>query len=166
MVVKPESLNAHSPMEVTLLGIVTFVKPLQASNAHSPMEVTGRPLIALGMTKVPVALGLLPVIVMAVPSLVNNNSALEVAVNVSSTARAQALKFFNSRLTVGELLGNCWFGDVCSFVYIGCECLNLKICLLRSLRQGIIFIFSGNLDTSMPPDEEEESLKGIFWKVS
>ena len=47
-------------------------------------------------------------IVMAVPSVVNNNSALEVAVNVSSSARAQALKFFNSRLTVGELLGNCW----------------------------------------------------------
>ena len=41
---------------------------------------------------------------MAVPSVVNNNSALEVAVNVSSSARAQALKFFNSRLTVGELL--------------------------------------------------------------
>ena len=63
-------------------------------------------------------------IVMAVPSVVNNNSALEVAVNVSSSARAQALKFFNSRLTVGELLGNCWetvgkllgncwFADVC-----------------------------------------------------
>ena len=50
---------------------------------------------------------------MAVPSVVNNNSALEVAVNVSSSARAQALKFFNSRLTVGELLGNCWFADVC-----------------------------------------------------
>ena len=47
-------------------------------------------------------------IVMAVPSVVNNNSALEVAVNVSSSARAQALKCFNSRLTVGELLGNCW----------------------------------------------------------
>ncbi len=72
------------------------------------MEVTGRLLIVAGMINTPVALGLLPVIVMAVPSLVNNNSALEVAVNVSSTARAQALKFFNSRLTVGELLGNCW----------------------------------------------------------
>ena len=54
------------------------------------------------------ARGLLPVIVMAPPLLENNNSAFEVAVNVSNSARAEALKFFNSRLTVGELLGNCW----------------------------------------------------------
>ncbi len=60
-----------------------------------------------GMTKLPED-DVLPVIVMAVPSLVNNNAALEVAVNVSSSARAHVLKFFNSRLTVGELLGNCW----------------------------------------------------------
>ena len=47
-------------------------------------------------------------IVMVLPELENDNSAAEVAVNVSSSTRAQALKFFNSRLTVGELLGNCW----------------------------------------------------------
>ena len=70
--------------------------------------MTGNPLIVLGIVKSPVALGLLPVIVMALPLLENNNSAFEVAVNVSSSASAQALKFFNSRLTIGELLGNCW----------------------------------------------------------
>ncbi len=91
MVVKPESLNAHSPMEVTLLGIVTFVKPLQASNAHSPMEVTGRPLIALGMTKVPVALGLLPVIVMEFALVEYNNAACSVAGRLRSSTKARTM---------------------------------------------------------------------------
>ena len=40
------------------------------------MDVTGRLLIVLGMINTPVASGLLPVIVMAVPSLVNNIMAL------------------------------------------------------------------------------------------
>ena len=120
-------------MEVMLLGRVTLVRPLHPWNAWVPMEVTGRSLIVLGMVKSPVARGLLPVIVMALPLLENNNSALEVAVNVSSSARAQALKFFNSRLTVGncwellgtvgncwELLGtvgNCWFDDICVHLF-------------------------------------------------
>ena len=55
------------------------------------MEVTGRLLIVDGMTKLPEAFGLEPVIVMAVPLLENNNAALEVAVNVSSSARAHAV---------------------------------------------------------------------------
>ena len=42
-----------------------------------------------GMTNVP-EYDVLPVILMDVPSLSNNNSALEVAVNVSSSARAHA----------------------------------------------------------------------------
>ena len=95
-------------MEVMLLGRVTLVSSVQYLNALSPREVTGNPLIVLGIVKSPVALGLLPVIVMALPLLENNNSAFEVAVNVSSSASAQALKFFNSRLTIGELLGNYW----------------------------------------------------------
>ena len=32
--------NAYSPMEVTPVGMVIEVKPLQPLNAHSPMEVT------------------------------------------------------------------------------------------------------------------------------
>ena len=75
-----------------------------------------------GMTKLPEAFGLEPVMVMAVPVLVNNNSALEVAVNVSSSARAHALKFFNSRLTVGELLGNCW--GIVGLAILVYTCLN------------------------------------------
>ena len=40
-VVKPlQPLNARSPMEVTLLPMVTEVKPLQPLNACSPIEVT------------------------------------------------------------------------------------------------------------------------------
>ena len=79
-------------------------------------------------------------IVMAVPSLVNNNSALEVAVNVSSSARAQVLKFFNSRLTVGELLGNCWgtvglpmFVFIClhTFRVVTCEDLPPSVVVSR-----------------------------------
>ena len=39
--VKPlQSLNATSPMEVTLFGMVTEVKPRQPLNACSPMKVT------------------------------------------------------------------------------------------------------------------------------
>jgi hypothetical protein len=37
--VKSVSANAHSPMEVTLFGIVTLAKDVSA-NARSPMEVT------------------------------------------------------------------------------------------------------------------------------
>ena len=55
-------------MEVTLFGIVTVVNPVQPSNAQLPMEVTGSPLIVSGMNRVPVALGLLPVIAMEIPS--------------------------------------------------------------------------------------------------
>jgi len=82
--------NACWPMEVMLLGRVTLVNPVQLLNAWLPMEVTGRLLMVDGMTKMPEANGLEPVMVMAVPLLVNNNSALEVAVNVSSSARAHA----------------------------------------------------------------------------
>ena len=35
-----QSSNALSPMEVTLFGMVTEVKPLQPLNASFPMEVT------------------------------------------------------------------------------------------------------------------------------
>ena len=108
-------------MEVMLLGRVTLVSSVQYLNALSPREVTGNPLIVLGIVKSPVALGLLPVIVMALPLLENNNSAFEVAVNVSSSASAQALKFFNSRLTIGELLGNCW-GTVGELLVCRCLC--------------------------------------------
>ena len=65
-------------------------------NADAAIEVTGRPSIRLGIIKSPVAWGLLPVIVMALALLENNNSAFEVAVNVSSSARPQALEFFRS----------------------------------------------------------------------
>ena len=66
--------NAWSPMEVILLGRVTLVRLVQLANALVPMEVTGRLLIVVGMINTPRALGLLPVIVMAVPLLENNNS--------------------------------------------------------------------------------------------
>ena len=72
------------------------------------------------MIKLPTALGLLPETEQRNgkdPVKENVNSAFEVAVNVSSSARAQALKFFNSRLTVGELLGNWWFVDVCVHLF-------------------------------------------------
>ena len=40
-VVKPvQPSKAHIPIEVTLLGIVTVVKPVQPSKAERPIEVT------------------------------------------------------------------------------------------------------------------------------
>jgi hypothetical protein len=42
--VKPERPNAPLPIEVTLLGIVILVKPVQSPNAQSPIVV-----IVLGM---------------------------------------------------------------------------------------------------------------------
>ena len=61
-------------MEVMLLGIVTLVNPLHPENAEEPMDLTARLLIVDGITKSPVALGLLPVMVMVFPSLSYNNS--------------------------------------------------------------------------------------------
>ena len=58
--VQPE--NAQSPMEVTLSGIVMLVNPVDPENA-SPILVTGRLLIVAGITKSPMALGSMPVIV-------------------------------------------------------------------------------------------------------
>ena len=50
-------------MEVMLLGRVTLVRPVHPRNAPQPMEVTGRLLIVFGMTKLPEACGLEPVMV-------------------------------------------------------------------------------------------------------
>ena len=60
-------------MEVRLLGRVTLVRLVHLENAWRPMEVTGRLLMVDGMSKKPEAFGLEPVMVMAVPLLVNNN---------------------------------------------------------------------------------------------
>lgn len=38
--IAPHSLNANPPMEVTELGMVTEVSPLQPENALLPMDVT------------------------------------------------------------------------------------------------------------------------------
>ena len=57
-------------MDVRLLGRVTLVSLVHSLNAPPPMEATGRLLIVAGMINTPVALGLLPVIVMALPLLV------------------------------------------------------------------------------------------------
>ena len=73
-------------MEVTLLGIVTLVNPLQPRNALTPMEVTSRLLIMAGITKSPVALGLLPVMVIVLAPEYNN-SAFSDAGRMSSSAR-------------------------------------------------------------------------------
>ena len=81
-----QRMNALTPMEVTLCGIFTLVNPLQPSNARVPMEVTGRSLIVAGITKAPVALGLLPVMVIVLAPEYNN-SAFSDAGRMSSSAR-------------------------------------------------------------------------------
>jgi hypothetical protein len=43
--VKPEFINAESPIEVTLAGIVTEVNPVQFRNALLPMVVTLSPIV-------------------------------------------------------------------------------------------------------------------------
>ena len=74
--VNPEQYrNALWTIPVTLLGIVTLVNPEQAANAPRPISVTGRLLIVAGITKSPVALGLLSVMVMVFPLVEYNNSA-------------------------------------------------------------------------------------------
>jgi hypothetical protein len=45
-----QPVNALSPMLVTLLGIVTLVRRNWPWNALSPMRVTGWPLTAAGIT--------------------------------------------------------------------------------------------------------------------
>ena len=74
-------------MEVTLLGIVTLVNPLQPRNALTPMEVTSRLLIMAGITKSPVALGLLPVMVIVFLEVEYTNSAFSDAGRMSSSAK-------------------------------------------------------------------------------
>ena len=44
-------LKAHSPMKVTLLGMVMLVRLAQLIKAHSPMAVTALPLIVPGMVR-------------------------------------------------------------------------------------------------------------------
>ena len=79
--------NVASPMEVTLLGIVTLVNPLQSLNAEVPMDLTGRLLIVAGISKSPVALGLLPVMVMVFLEVEYTNSAFSDAGRMSSSAK-------------------------------------------------------------------------------
>jgi len=55
------------------------------------MEVTGRFLIVAGITKSPVALGLLPVMVMVFPEVEYNNSAFRDAGRMSSSSRIHPL---------------------------------------------------------------------------
>jgi hypothetical protein len=56
MDVRPLQLSkAPSPIDVTLFGIVTEVRPVQSWKALSPMDFTGYPLIVVGITKDPVA---------------------------------------------------------------------------------------------------------------
>ena len=45
-----QALNAKSPIDVTLFGIIILVRLLQSSNAKSPIDVTRLPLYFLGMT--------------------------------------------------------------------------------------------------------------------
>ena len=48
MLVKPlQALNAESPIEVTLLPMVTLVKPLQPRKAAEPIVVTPLPIVTL-----------------------------------------------------------------------------------------------------------------------
>ncbi len=49
-------------MNSTVSGMVTFVKPVEPRNALGSMLLTILPLIVLGITNAPVALGSLPVI--------------------------------------------------------------------------------------------------------
>ena len=70
--VQPE--NAPARTEMTLLGRVTLFNPVEPENAKLPMEVTGRLLIVAGITKLPLALGLLPVMVI-LPAFVENKKA-------------------------------------------------------------------------------------------
>ena len=68
--------NAQLPIAVTLLGIVTLVNPVQFWNAPSLMEVTGRLSIVAGITKAPLAWGLLPVMVIVLTLDEYNNGDL------------------------------------------------------------------------------------------
>ena len=62
-------------MEVMLLGRVTLVRRVHPENDWVPMEVTGRLLMVFGMTKLPEACGLEPVMVMVFLEVEYNNSA-------------------------------------------------------------------------------------------
>ena len=67
------------------------------------MEVTGRLLIEGGMTKLPEAMGLLPVMVMVFPLVEYNNSAFREDGWMSSSARIHALELWSfGALEIGE----------------------------------------------------------------
>jgi hypothetical protein len=85
--------NALVPMEVRLLGRVTLVRPVLPRNALSPMEVTGRLLIVDGMTKLPEASGLEPVMVMMLLLVEYNNAAFSEAEEKRRRKRKQAEEF-------------------------------------------------------------------------
>ena len=86
--VKPPHIeNAWSPMEVTLSGIVTLVRPLHPLNACSPMEVTGRLSIVDGIVKEPVVDSMpMPVMVMVFPVVEYDSSAFRDAGRMSSNS--------------------------------------------------------------------------------
>ena len=85
--------NALVPMEVRLLGRVTLVRPVLPENALLPMEVTGRLLIVAGMTKLPEASGLEPVMVMVFALVEYNNSAFSEAEEKRRRERKQTEQF-------------------------------------------------------------------------
>ena len=80
-------------MDLTLLGIVTLVNPLHPWNAWLPMEVTGRLLIVFGMTKLPEACGMEPVMVMLFPMIWYENSANREVEEKRRRERRQAVEF-------------------------------------------------------------------------
>jgi hypothetical protein len=85
--------NALSPMEVMLLGRVTPVRPVHPRNAQSPMDLTGKPPIVSGMTKLPEAFGLEPVMLMVFPMVWYDNSADRKVEEKRRRERKQAEEF-------------------------------------------------------------------------
>ena len=100
-------------MEVTLLGIVTFVNPLELRNALLPIDVTGRLLIVGGMIRLPVALGELPVIWMEPPVFENVNTACTEVTdpNVPSRHKRRVVKCAYKDLMEWFIFESYWLGS-------------------------------------------------------